>query len=90
MAASFAPNNVKRTADSVDGFVEYDIALKRVGADNVVIVRVPCPPNESGRSVLGTGNGLEFYLKKAVLNCAIVFQEQRKGSAAGLFEHPQF
>src|SRR5262249_41171505 len=86
---SLTPNNVKRTADAVDGLVEHDVVFESVGADHVVIVRICGPPNKAGRAVFGTGNGLELNLDEAVLDVGVVLEKQRVGRATGLFKYLQ-
>src|SRR5882762_1563637 len=73
-------DNVKRAANTADGLIEHDVVLKCVGADHVVIVRISGPPDEAGRPVLGTGNGLELHLDEAVLNVGVVLEKQRISS----------
>jgi hypothetical protein len=60
--AALPADNVKRTADAVDGLVENEIVLKGVGPDNVVIIRISCPPDNTRCAVLGSGDGLELNL----------------------------
>src|SRR5262249_45304749 len=83
------PNNVECAADAVHGLVKNDIVFKGVGADYVIIVRVACPPNETGCAVRRPANGLESDMQEAIRDERIVFQEQRKSSLAGLLEHPR-
>ena len=80
--ASPPPNNVKWTANAVDGLVKNDVVLEGVGADHVIIVRISGPPDEASRAILGTGNGLELYLDEAVLDVGVVLEKQRVSSPA--------
>ena len=80
--APLPADNVKWTADAVDGLVEHDVVFERVGADHVIIVRISGPPDEASRAILGTGNGLELYLDEAVLDVGVVLEKQRVSSPA--------
>src|SRR6266403_527711 len=88
--ASLPANNVKRTADAIDGLVENEIILKRIGPDDVVIVRISCPPDNAGCAVLGSGDGLELCLDETVLDVGGVLQNQRKSGPTGLLKDLQF
>jgi hypothetical protein len=81
------PNNVEWATHAVHGLVKDDIVFKRVGADYVIIVRIACPPNETGCAVRRPANSPESDFKEAILDARIVFQEQWKSSLAGLLEH---
>src|SRR3979409_1202086 len=83
-------DNVERTADTVDGLVKDDIVLKRIGAGHIIIVRIPCPPDDAGCAILGPGDGLELRLNETVLDVGIFLQKQRIGSSAGLLDHFRF
>src|SRR5882672_7256578 len=85
--ASLPANDVKRTADAVDGFVKNEIVLQRVGPDHVIIVRISCAPDDAACAVLGPGDGLELYLDEAILDVGVVLQQQRVGGSAGLLKH---
>src|SRR5450631_357736 len=92
-ANSIAPlpaYNVERASDTVDGLIENDIVFKRIGPGHIVIVRVFRPPDNAGGAVLGSRDGLEPYLHKAVPDAGVVLQEQRVGCPAGLLEYLRF
>src|SRR5882757_344827 len=88
--ASLAADNVERTSDAVDGLVENDVVLEGIGPCHVVVVRVLRPPDDAGGAVLRSSHGLELDLDKAVLDAAVVLQQQRIGRPAGLLEHLGF
>src|SRR6266851_4447508 len=71
---SLPPDNIERTADTVDGLVKNDIVLKRVGPRHIIIVRIFCPPNNAGGTVLGPGDGLELHFNEAVLDVGVILQ----------------
>jgi hypothetical protein len=73
--ASLPANDVKRAAGAVDGFVKNEIVLKGVGPDDVIIVRIFCPPDNAGGAILRPSDGLELYLNEAVLNVGVVLQK---------------
>src|SRR5262245_16545456 len=72
--ASLPADDVKCTAYAFDGLVEHDIVLERIGTDHVVVVRIPGPPDDSARPILGAGNGLELYLNGAIFDVGVVLQ----------------
>src|SRR5712692_9850852 len=88
--ATLAADNVERAARAADGLVEHDVVFERVGAHHVIIVGISGPPDEARRAILGTGNGLEFYLDEAVLDVAVVLEKQRVGSPTRLLDYLQF
>src|SRR5262249_57302311 len=85
--ASLPADDVKCAAYAFDGLVEHDIVLERIGTDDVVVVRIPGPPDDSARAILGAGNGLELYLNEAVLDVGVVLQQQGVSGSTGLFDH---
>ena len=85
--AALPTDNVKLTANAVDGLVEDEIVFQRVGPEDVVIVRILRSPDNTGGAVLGSGDGLELCLDEAVLDAGVLLEEQRVGRAAGLLDH---
>jgi hypothetical protein len=61
---AFAANNVKRTANAVDGLVENKIILKGIGPDDVIIVCIFCPPDNAGGAVRDPAMALNFTSMK--------------------------
>src|SRR6266849_1177811 len=88
--ATVAADNIERAASAVDGLVEHDVVFERVGAHHVIIVGISGSPDEACRAILGTGNGLEPYLDKAVLDAGVVLEKQRVGSPTRLLDDLQF
>src|SRR5216684_1423400 len=80
-------DNVKRAPDAAHSLVEHDVVLEGVGADHVIIVRISGTPDEAGRTVLGTGNGLELYLDEAILDVGVVLEKERISSPTGLLNY---
>ena len=85
-----AADDVERASNAVDGLVENDIILKRIGPDHVVIVRVFRPPDNAGGAILRSRDGLELHLDEAVPDVGVVLQDQGIGGSAGLLEHLRF
>src|SRR5439155_17024362 len=75
---------------AVYGVVDGYIVFERVGAGDVVIVRVPRAPDHTTGLVFLAGNRFEFHLNDAVLEAGIVFDAHRKGSSPGLFQDVGF
>jgi hypothetical protein len=61
------PDNIERTAGAFDGLVKNDIVLKRVGPRHIIIVRIFCPPNNAGGTVLDLAMALNFISTKPSL-----------------------
>src|SRR5499425_1751425 len=85
--ASLPTDDVKWTAHALDGLVEHDVVLERIGTGHVVVVRISGPPDDSARAILGAGNGLELYLNEAVFNVSVVLQQQGVSGPTGLFDY---
>src|ERR1700704_1912756 len=68
------PNDVECATDAVHGLVKDDIVFKRVGADYVIIVRIACPPNDTGGAGRRPSDSLESDFKEAILDARIAFQ----------------
>src|SRR5215204_4606847 len=77
---SLTPNDIKRTADTIDGLVKNDVVLKRIRANHVIIVGVLSPPDQAGRAVPGTGSRLESNLDKAIFDVSVILEKQGIGS----------
>ena len=69
--AALAADDVERAADPVDGLVEHNVVLERVGTDHVIVVGVPGAPDQPARAILGSGNRLELRLDKTVLDIGV-------------------
>jgi hypothetical protein len=69
---------------AADGLIEHNVVVQRVGADDVVIVGISGPPDEARRAIPRAGNGFELHRDEAVLDAAVVLEQERVGSAAGL------
>src|SRR6516162_3650666 len=69
--ASLPTDDVKCAAHALDGLVEHDVVLERIGTGHVVVVRISGPPHDSARAILGAGNGLELYLNEAVFDVSV-------------------
>src|SRR5262245_19284727 len=83
--AAFATDDVERAADPVDGLVEHDVVLQRIGTNHVIVVRVAGAPDQSARAFRRTGHRLEFRFDETILDVGVILQQQRIIGAAGLF-----
>src|SRR5262245_42347480 len=61
-----APDDVERAAHAADRLVQDNVILQRIGTHDVIVVRIPDPPDESSGAILGSGDGLELHLNGAV------------------------
>src|SRR5215831_5708638 len=85
--ASLPTDDVKCAAHALDGLVEHDVVLERIGTGHVVVVRISGPPHDSARAILGAGNGLELYLNEAVFDVSVVLQQQGVSGPTRLLDY---
>src|ERR1051326_1591367 len=70
-----------------DGVVNCDVIFKRIGASDVVIVRILAPPENAPSLVLLARDRLELHLDKTIFNAGIVLDAHGIGGFPGLFQH---
>src|SRR5262249_60153374 len=57
--ASLPADDVKCAAHALDGLVEHDVVLERIGTGHVVVVRISGRPADPAPALFGTAEGLE-------------------------------
>src|SRR6185503_15604805 len=77
----------ERATDAIRGLVEDDVVFEGVGASYIVVVCVSCPPDDAAGAILGARDRLEFHLDESVADARALFQSERVGGLAGLFQH---
>src|SRR6266581_8754856 len=82
---ALASHDVERTAFAAYSFVKDHIALKRVRACDVVVVRILCAPDHAAGLIFLATDWFEFHFNETVFEIAVVLDANRKGRLARLF-----
>src|SRR5260221_1516325 len=78
------------TALAVYGVVDGDVAFEGIGAGDVIVVGIFATPEDAAGLVFLAGKGLELHFDKAVFEVGILFDADRVGGFAGLFQDVGF
>src|SRR5262245_55727983 len=70
--------------------IDRDVILEGVGARDIVVIGVLATPDHSASLVFLTGDGFELHFDEAVFEAGVVFNANRVGGNAGLFEDVGF
>src|SRR6185436_20285262 len=86
LVPALASDDVERAARAVDGLVENDVVLERIGPDDIVVVGIPGAPYQTAGAILRARDRLEFHLDEAILDVRSFFEGERIGGRTGLVE----
>src|SRR5204862_7485437 len=81
---TLASHDVERTALAVYSLVKDHVALERVRARDVVVVRIFCPPNDPASLVLFAADRFELHFHESVLQIGVVLEANGKRRHARL------
>src|SRR6266850_3934906 len=78
------------SALAVDGVINRDVVFERVGARDIIIVRVLATPDDAARLVFLARDRFELHFHKAVLDARVILEADRVSGFAGLFQDVGF
>src|SRR5215211_6422105 len=82
---ALASHDVERTALSVHSLVKHHVALERVRACDVVVVRILRTPDHAAGLIFLAAEWFEFHFNETVFEIGVVLDANRKRRLARLF-----